>query len=204
MRFEENGERIQDLKLIINRIAFASTLFDTNGIDIRFMNWKPQDTSILSNVTSEQQVEALFSGGPNSVQFAGLTPLGTELRNQVITPLIVQKASSHTLQKPVLVIIITDGQPAGESRGTLKEVMLNARSQMQRYSEYGQYPIAFQIAQVGNDQAAREFLGELDEDQSIGDIVDCTSSTAFTIHRHIFILLTPLRLRERTSRIHEE
>lgn len=176
MRFEENGERIQDLKLILSRVAYASTLFDTDGVQIRFMNWKPYDMRMLDNIKSEQQIEQLLAGGPNSVQFAGLTPLGTELRNQVINPLILQKARSHELKKPVLVITITDGQPAGESRSTLKEVLLQARQEMQRYPQYGTSPLAFQFAQVGNDQPAREFLGELDADTTIGDIIDCTSS----------------------------
>ena len=178
MRFEENGERIQDLKLILSRVAYASTLFDTDGIQMRFMNWKPYDMSMLDNIKNEQQIEALFAGGPNSVQFSGLTPLGTELRNQVIQPLILQRAANRQLKKPVLVITVTDGQPAGESRSTLKDVLMSARNEMHRYPHYGRSPMAFQIAQVGNDQPAREFLGELDSDTSIGDLIDCTSSKA--------------------------
>ena len=40
MAFEENGERIDDLKLILNRVAFATALFDDDGIQVRFMNSK--------------------------------------------------------------------------------------------------------------------------------------------------------------------
>lgn len=191
MRFEENGERIQDLKLILNRVAYASTLFDTDGIQLRFMNWKPYDLTKLNHVKNEQDIEELFAGGPNSVPFSGLTPLGTELRNQVINPLILQPANNRNLKKPVLVITITDGQPAGESRGTLKEVLLNAKNEMRRHPHYGERPLAFQFAQVGNDQAAREFLGELDADASIGDIVDCTSSPFLAPVSAICLLTRP-------------
>lgn len=38
MSFEENGERIKDLQLILQRAAFAATLFDDDGVDLRFMN----------------------------------------------------------------------------------------------------------------------------------------------------------------------
>ena len=34
MQFEEKGERIKDLQLILQRVAFAATLFDDDGIDI--------------------------------------------------------------------------------------------------------------------------------------------------------------------------
>ena len=203
MRFEENGERIQDLKLIINRVAYAATLFDADGISIRFMNWKPYDMHMLDGIKNEQQVEQLFAGGPNSVQFSGLTPLGTELRNQVLNPMILQPARNRQLKKPVLVITITDGQPAGEARSTLKEVLLQARSEMQRYPQYGRIPMSFQFAQVGNDQPAREFLGELDADHSIGDIIDCTSSIAPFSPR----MTQPSdasRLRKRAGRVPEE
>ena len=176
MRFEDDGERIQDLKLILNRVAYAATLFDTDGVSLRFMNWKPQNMARLDNIRNEQQIEALLQPGPDGVQFSGLTPLGTELRNQVIEPLVLQKARSNALQKPVLVITITDGQPAGENRNTLKEAILYTMSEFQRMPQYGHRPVSFQFAQVGNDQQARKFLGELDSDPQVGDLIDCTSS----------------------------
>ena len=33
MAFEEQGERIKDLELIMQRVAFAATLFDEDGYD---------------------------------------------------------------------------------------------------------------------------------------------------------------------------
>lgn len=38
MVFEERGERIDDLKLILGRVAEVATLFDDDGILVRFMN----------------------------------------------------------------------------------------------------------------------------------------------------------------------
>jgi len=34
MAFEEQGERIKDLELIMQRVAFAATLFDEDGYDV--------------------------------------------------------------------------------------------------------------------------------------------------------------------------
>ena len=181
MRFEDNGERIQDLKLILNRVAFAATLFDTDGISIRFMNWKPYNMSRLDNITTEKQIEDLLRPGPEGVQFSGLTPLGTELRNQVLEPLVLGPIRSGQIKKPVLIITVTDGQPAGESRDTLKNAILSVQSELQRFPQLGRQPVSFQFAQVGNDQMAREFLGELDSDPRVGSLIDCTSSK---IHNH--------------------
>jgi len=168
MAFEENGERIDDLKLIINRVAFAAGLFDDDGIQVRFMNSTQQGNGIRS----PQQVEQLIS----SIRFQGLTPMGRELNNKVLQPLIVGAARAGQLRKPVLCIIITDGQPTGESPRDISNIIQGASRELQSNPRYGRGGVAFQFAQVGNDIKAREFLSKLDEDREIGDIIDCTSS----------------------------
>jgi hypothetical protein len=54
MAFEENGERIEDLKLILSKVAFAASLFDQDGIEVRFMNSRAtiSTTSKTSNASS--------------------------------------------------------------------------------------------------------------------------------------------------------
>ena len=37
MAFEEGGERIDDMKAVLGRTADAATLFDTDGIVVRFV-----------------------------------------------------------------------------------------------------------------------------------------------------------------------
>jgi hypothetical protein len=46
MAFEEQGERIDDLKMILNRVAEVATLFDQDGITIRFLNSPAQGNNI--------------------------------------------------------------------------------------------------------------------------------------------------------------
>lgn len=60
MQFEENGERIKDLRLILQRVAYAATLFDDDGISIRFMNSTPPP-QMLDGVRSDQQIEQIMS-----------------------------------------------------------------------------------------------------------------------------------------------
>jgi hypothetical protein len=46
MSFEEQGERIEDLKVILNKVAEVATLFDQDGITIRFLNSPAQGNGI--------------------------------------------------------------------------------------------------------------------------------------------------------------
>ena len=86
MSFEEGGERIKDLRLILERVASIATVFDEDGISMRFMNAN-YDIAAVEHIRTEQQIERLMS----TVQFKGLTPMGTELRRKVIDGIIMPK-----------------------------------------------------------------------------------------------------------------
>ncbi|KAK9486646.1 hypothetical protein V1527DRAFT_463064 [Lipomyces starkeyi] len=167
MAFEENGERIEDLKLILSRIASAAALFDNDGIEVRFMN----NTIQGNGINSEAAAVSLIS----QIKFAGLTPLGTSLKSKVLETLAIGPARSGNMKKPVMVITITDGQPAGEDARTVFDVIKLAKQQVSQ-TRFGPGAIAFQFAQVGNDLGARKFLASLDSDPTVGSMVDCTSN----------------------------
>lgn len=63
MKFEQGGERIEDLKMILSKVAFACSLFDHDGIQIRFLNSNVNG----NNITSEQAATQLIS----QVKFSG-------------------------------------------------------------------------------------------------------------------------------------
>lgn len=68
---------------------------------------------------------------------------------KIIQPLVLGPARANRLQKPVLIITITDGQPAGEDRSTIVRVITNANRELSR-TRYGSDALSFQFAQVGN------------------------------------------------------
>ena len=141
------------------------------------MNDDP-NPQMLSNIRSDQQIEQIM----REKRYKGLTPFGTKLREKVLDPLVVSKLRSRQMRKPVLIIGITDGQPAGENANALVESVryaVNAAhsSDSGMGGPYGAGAVAFQFAQVGNDAKATEFLAKLDNDPQIGNMVDCTSST---------------------------
>ncbi|SCV72931.1 BQ2448_6856 [Microbotryum intermedium] len=173
MSFEDNGSRIDDLKMIVSKVASAASLFDQDGIQVRFMNSRVEGNNINSEAAALQLV--------NQVKFSGLTPLGTAMQQKILEPLVLQPARQGRLQKPVLIITITDGQPGGEARkdclfrDTIVRV-IKAANQELRSTRYGSDSISFQFAQVGEDQAARQFLEELDVNPEIGGLIDTTSN----------------------------
>ncbi|GFZ45456.1 hypothetical protein JCM24511_03182 [Saitozyma sp. JCM 24511] len=170
MAFEQGGERIEDLKMILGKIAFACTLFDQDGMwvtrlvpswrlehsgrgnradQVRFLNSNVQGNGINS--------EAAALGLVQQVKFSGLTPLGTSLDQKILQPLLLGPARSNALQKPLLVIAITDGAPAGEPNDA-----------------NGADAVSYQLSQVGNDKAAQKFLSSLDDHPQIGSLIDQT------------------------------
>lgn len=168
MAFEENGERINDLKFILSKVSGIATLFDDDGIVVRFMNSNVNG----DGVRSAGDVANLMS----QVRFSGATPLGTNLDRKVIQPFVLGQAMSNTssMAKPVLAIVITDGEPYGESRDTVIQVIRRAKDALAR-TPYGGGALAVQIAQVGKDAKTQKFLEALDKDPVVGGMIDCTS-----------------------------
>lgn len=199
-----HADRMDDLKLILTRVISAATLFDDDGISMRFINWHPKvvvdgpkqriTLRDLNHIQDEGFGERVIAMTP----FKGLTPIGSSLKKHVLdeavlrdepeenTPLgIFQKIQNGTLQKPVLIITITDGQPAGETLGsndtTLRDVIRDTSSMLSSQPRYGPGAISFQFAQVGDDREATNFLAKLDSDPFVGRFIDCTSSKSITL-----------------------
>lgn len=166
MIFEEGGERIADLKLILAKVAEVATLFDDDGIMVRFMNSRTEGNGIRN----AHEANSLVS----QVNFTGMTPLGSRLEERVIRPFLASGVQGRNLEKPILVITITDGEPVGEPQNTVSNVIKNAKTLVSN-SVYGPGAIAFEFAQVGKDTKAQAFLGRLDNDPDIGGMIDATS-----------------------------
>lgn len=91
-----------------------ATLFDADGILIRFMNSPQEGNGIKSTAEAEALVQA--------VRFGGLTPLADSIQAKVLEPVVFAAARSGQLQKPVLIISITDGEPTDSPRDKILQV----------------------------------------------------------------------------------
>ena len=61
MAFEENGERINDLKLMVGRVADVSTMFDEDGILVRFMNGTLEGNGIRDSASAGQLISQVIA-----------------------------------------------------------------------------------------------------------------------------------------------
>lgn len=168
MEFDEKWnpttEKKDDLLVFMTRIAEITTLFDSDGISIMPFKNKRGNHGITDTKSIENIVK--------STTFAGGTPIGKNLDENILNPHVISQLQKSALEKPVLIYIITDGAP------DVKEDVYNAISKTKNYlsrTQYGSKGVCYQFLQVGRDKNAQSYLDALDNDRSIGDIIDCTS-----------------------------
>ncbi|KAF8246390.1 hypothetical protein K440DRAFT_366894 [Wilcoxina mikolae CBS 423.85] len=153
----EHSKLQGELKSLLKSTAYASSLFDQDGFSVRFMNSDLEADNIRNGAQAEDLVDR--------VQFWGATPLVGSLE-KLLRRQVGPADQVTTVKKPVLVIIITDGMPT-DSPGQEFQKLITA---------YKSKPVSFQIAQVGIDQGAQDFLASLDSDPIVGGLIDCTSN----------------------------
>ncbi|KAF9912501.1 hypothetical protein EC991_010588 [Linnemannia zychae] len=161
--------RLEDLEFLVSTIAEVAALFDDDGIDIEFLN----SERFHRGVKEGQAVRRIL----NEVEFLGKTRIGEALHDKIHRRFFHEAAANGTkleMQKPVLVFIITDGEPYGEPMDAL-EFQIRKASRFLQQNGYPTDFISYQIAQVGNDPKASAFLNSLDENRDLGDFIDVTA-----------------------------
>lgn len=169
-------KRFDKLKTVVRRIARIGSAYNPAGITIRFMN--ATNDGGFNGIITEEQVETCL----DQVHLRRGTPLGTKLFQKVVQPLIVQKARSWELTKPVVVSVVTDGMPSEEDKDTLKHTILATKNELLKLStpnggNYGPSAVVFQIARVGTSRSAESFVKSLEDDPDINDLVFCTDES---------------------------
>lgn len=114
MQFFENGVRIDELRMMVGKIATAAGLFDSDGIEVRWLNSKKEGNGF----TTEAQVVELIG----RVKWDRATPLGTAMKHKILEPLVYKKIKKNALKKPLLIISVTDGAPTAEPRDEIVKV----------------------------------------------------------------------------------
>ena len=171
------GRSWRETSAALSAITPICTAYDSDGIDIHFLNHRnPLDraTGAYTNLTSPAAVEAIF----NSVRPLGGTPTGTRL-NHILKPYLAQVEGSiehlahghETTLKPLNIIVITDGVPTDD----VETVIVQAAKKLDAWGA-DPWQIGIQFFQVGREPEAAEDLQELDDNLSgeygIRDMVD--------------------------------
>lgn len=115
----QHGDRIAALKEYVRRVTKITTMLDTTGISIRFINFE-RDEGFNGIHTISEVEEVMDCAG-----FCGGTRLGTELERKILNPLLFAKTRNETLEKPLLITIVTDGAVGTPSTHPLGSVKAN-------------------------------------------------------------------------------
>ncbi|KAF8058948.1 hypothetical protein HT031_005516 [Scenedesmus sp. PABB004] len=157
----DGGERIADLKLILGKVAEVATLFDDDGIALRFINSNAQGDGLRDAAAAAALLDRL--------EYRWDTKIAANMEAKVLRPFTYDVA----MAKPLLVITITDGEPSDNPRDAIVGTILAARRRLE--PRYGPGAVAFAFAQVGKDRDAQAFLAALDAHPVVGGMIDCTS-----------------------------
>lgn len=126
--------RFQNLRRLVSKISQIAQCYHTSsggGISLRCVNF--QNDAGFNHLSPRAADEALQQVHPR-----GSTRLGTALLQKVVDPFVIQPARQGKLQRPVLVVIVTDGEPSKENPETLKWTVLAAKEELRRSKMYGE------------------------------------------------------------------
>lgn len=185
-----SGPRWREAEEAIAAIAPICTRYDSDGIDIYFLNHRrtatAHTTGCYSNITTAANVQEIFS----SVRPRGSTPVGKRLL-EILVPYLrrvetmqaaYKKHGDGALRdpalyvKPINIITITDGEFTDDAESVIVQV---ARALDAPRCAALPWQIGIQFFQIGNDENVQRYLQELDDDlgkwcrdEQLRDIVD--------------------------------
>ncbi|KAI4194420.1 MAG: hypothetical protein LQ346_003692 [Caloplaca aetnensis] len=143
-------------------IAGICTMYDSDGIDIYFLN--ERHSSEYENVTTKETVQQIF----NAVRPRGGTPTGCRL-DAILRPYLracEQKGPENC--KPINVIVITDGVPTDD----VESPIIAAAKKLDKLDAPA-WQVGIQFFQIGDERGAAEALRELDDQLAeTGDVRD--------------------------------
>ncbi|OTA02191.1 hypothetical protein A9Z42_0025650 [Trichoderma parareesei] len=180
----KRDNRIQLQADLSERITSLTTRLvpDGTGIELRLINGQTSD--LMSKPSPEKVSEIL----KNRVVYAGPTEIGTNCRAKILEEVVYQPIRKKMFHRPVLVSILTDGCPLGppgsnETRDTLKDVILKCGVFLEKHG-YRKDVVRFQISQIGQDAAAKEFIKSLATDDQLKGVLYCTTRKKHTYSVH--------------------
>lgn len=193
--------RWESQKELVQRIAKIATMVlpPDEGVALRFINRNVENSD---NLTLERLGNVLKD---MDWRPGGDTPIGTNLRSKILQPLVYSKLDAGNLDRPLIVIIMTDGMPEREDKTELERVILECEKKIQ---DSGYPPqststcfhvflsflslleslrltklvaVKFMVGQIGTAKSAARFLASLRQNSDIARTTLVTSGMLPTI-----------------------
>ncbi|CAG8711758.1 7144_t:CDS:2, partial [Dentiscutata erythropus] len=114
-------------KKLIDQIIDITTkiLPEGQGVALRFIN---QDVDNNSNLTLAEIRNILE---PMSYKEGGNTEIGTYLKSKILEPLVYSKLESKSLERPLLISVITNGMPEEEKSSEFVDAILECGNKLE-------------------------------------------------------------------------
>ncbi|KAI1393340.1 uncharacterized protein F4822DRAFT_9121 [Hypoxylon trugodes] len=162
--------RWDSLKKLVERISRITTrvLPEGEGVALRFIN---QDVDNSSNLTVDGILGII---GPMSWKPNGDTAVGTFLRSKILEPLVYSKLESNSLERPLLVSVITDGMPSDEGETEFVDTIADCGDRLEK-AGYPRDSVKFMVGQIGTGKQAAKFLDAIRNKADISSVVYCTT-----------------------------
>ncbi|CCX12336.1 hypothetical protein FPQ18DRAFT_342378 [Pyronema domesticum] len=174
-----------------NRIAAQATFVRRFGrvilpmkegsISMRFINANGNGT--WDKMTNMDAMEAAVKGVP----YTGYTPIGAMLKSKILEPMLYAKLRAPAknpakgimtgLEKPLFVLVITDGWPYLEANDHFRNVIVESVNEVEKYlgKDARNTAIRYQVNQIGHEERATAFITGLFNDAALKPNVHCTS-----------------------------
>jgi hypothetical protein len=133
----EDGSRASDQVELVKRMARLCTKIvpDDTGVDLFYIH-----SNGVLEAREDELVETMKQTYTNKN-----TPIGTRLQQKILEPFVYQvlEGADKTFQRPLLIVIITDGGPNGEENDddkTFEKAILDCIDQLKKhgYPEHGE------------------------------------------------------------------
>lgn len=173
-------------KLLVQQMISIVTRLvpDNSGAHLRFINKSKAGLDNLNKDGIEENMDFRPAGG---------TMIGTNLKKKILEPFIYNVIEQgDVLQRPYLILIVTDGDPNNEDPSTLKNAIVECGRRLtdRGYPQEGMSAdcpqpylmlwrdaykhckaVMFLISQVGQDNNAKRFLDDLEGDAGIDRVL---------------------------------
>ncbi|CUS12906.1 unnamed protein product [Tuber aestivum] len=159
---EENGARKETLIQYVDCITEIYTMANESGIlAMRFMNSRGEKRNWTGKSREYLDLHS----------YRGAARIGTELKRKILDKFVIGNPNQI---KPLLVITITGGIISGERRGLLRNVIRDCVNERVGAGKGFDGPPAatFQFSKIGTDTGGTQLLGQLDQDQDLGQYID--------------------------------
>lgn len=148
-----NGPRWRQAREALAAVVNLAIKYDTNGVDVRFLNDKDHRGD---NLTSAGQVMQLF----DRVQPDGVTPMEDAIDDELNDYMLKYKKLGRAMKKLNL-IVLTDGEPNKDDN--VEGMIIRYAQELDRERAKANQ-IGIQFVQIGDDRKAEAFLKMLDDD----------------------------------------